>query len=52
MNDPDDWDLPDKRFEWLDGLVDPKFILDSDTGMITMRQGTQDGIYRLNFKVI
>ncbi|XP_026463684.1 LOW QUALITY PROTEIN: DE-cadherin-like [Ctenocephalides felis] len=51
VNDPDDWDLPDKRFEWLDGLVDPKFILDSDTGMITMRQGTQDGIYRLNFKV-
>uniref|UniRef100_A0A6B2E6C1 Putative cadherin egf lag seven-pass g-type receptor n=1 Tax=Phlebotomus kandelakii TaxID=1109342 RepID=A0A6B2E6C1_9DIPT len=48
--DLDDWDLPDKKFYW-EGAEHPRFKLDEDSGMITMRQGTRDGKYHLRFKV-
>lgn len=48
--DLDDWDLPDKKFYW-DGTEHPRFKLDEDNGMITMRQGTREGRYHLRFKV-
>ncbi|XP_035905492.1 neural-cadherin isoform X2 [Anopheles stephensi] len=48
--DLDDWDLPDKKFHW-ESQEHPRFKLDEDTGMITMRQGTRDGRYHLRFKV-
>ncbi|CAG2067313.1 unnamed protein product, partial [Timema podura] len=50
VNDPDDWDLPDKKFYW-EGAEHPRFRLDEDTGMITMRHGTKEGRYHLRFKV-
>jgi len=40
--DLDDWDLPDKKFYW-EGAEHPRFKLNEDSGMITMRHGTQDG---------
>jgi hypothetical protein len=40
--DLDDWDLADKKFYW-DGPEHPRFKLNEDTGMITMRPGTRDG---------
>lgn len=40
--DLDDWDLPDKKFYW-EGAEHPHFKLNEDSGMITMRHGTQDG---------
>ncbi|XP_054284040.1 neural-cadherin isoform X4 [Macrosteles quadrilineatus] len=48
--DLDDWDLPDKKFYW-EGQEHPRFKLNEDSGMITMRQGTQGGRYQLRFKV-
>uniref|UniRef100_A0A1B0GHQ4 Putative cadherin egf lag seven-pass g-type receptor n=1 Tax=Lutzomyia longipalpis TaxID=7200 RepID=A0A1B0GHQ4_LUTLO len=48
--DLDDWDLPDKKFYW-EGAEHPRFKLNEDSGMITMRQGTRDGKYHLRFKV-
>nr|CAD7461382.1 unnamed protein product [Timema tahoe] len=48
--DLDDWDLPDKKFYWKDS-EHPRFRLDEDTGMITMRHGTKEGRYNLKFKV-
>ncbi|KAG8223170.1 hypothetical protein J437_LFUL000336 [Ladona fulva] len=48
--DLDDWDLPDKKFYW-DGTEHPRFRLNEDTGMITMKHGTRDGRYHLRFKV-
>lgn len=50
VDDPDDWDLPDKTFNWHDSY-DQHFSLDPDTGMITMLEGTREGIYNLHFKV-
>nr|CAD7427266.1 unnamed protein product [Timema monikensis] len=50
VNDLDDWDLPDKKFYW-EGVEHPRFKLDEDTGMITMRHGTKEGRYNLEFKV-
>nr|CAD7204937.1 unnamed protein product [Timema douglasi] len=50
VNDLDDWDLPDKKFYW-EGAEHPRFKLDGDTGMITMRHGTKEGRYNLEFKV-
>lgn len=40
--DLDDWDLPDKKFYW-ENAENPRFKIDEDSGMITMRQGTKDG---------
>ncbi|XP_044750155.1 neural-cadherin isoform X5 [Coccinella septempunctata] len=48
--DLDDWDLPDKKFYW-EGPEHPRFKLNEDTGMISMRQNTRDGKYHLKFKV-
>lgn len=53
VNDPDDWDLPDKRFMWLPSYEQrsPYFDVHSSTGMITMKQGTPNGTYMLKFNV-
>lgn len=48
--DKDDWDLPDKKFYW-EGTDHPRFKLNEDTGMISMRYGTPEGKYHLKFKV-
>uniref|UniRef100_A0A182XLI7 DE-cadherin n=1 Tax=Anopheles quadriannulatus TaxID=34691 RepID=A0A182XLI7_ANOQN len=55
VDDPDDWDLPDKTFMWDDATRHQSvdfFDLNRDTGMITMLQGTRGGDYKLNFHVI
>ncbi|XP_033215756.1 DE-cadherin-like isoform X2 [Belonocnema kinseyi] len=49
VKDPDDWDLPDKRFTWIsehDG-----FQLNPETGMITMLSGTTNNTFILKFRV-
>ncbi|XP_043236819.1 neural-cadherin-like isoform X1 [Amphibalanus amphitrite] len=51
VDDPDDWDLPDKTFSWLAGQEYRHFELDRDTGNITMRYGTPNGSYPLQFQV-
>ncbi|RZF43960.1 hypothetical protein LSTR_LSTR006768 [Laodelphax striatellus] len=50
VDDPDDWDLGDKRFTW-DSDPHPYFDLNYETGMITMLQGVRESSYQLNFKV-
>jgi Cadherin cytoplasmic region/Laminin G domain len=52
VDDPDDWDLPDKSFNWKDGVSHPNFALNKDNGMITMVYGTSDGEYHLHFTVV
>jgi len=49
VNDPDDWDLPDKSFDW----VSPRseFQLNTSTGMITLLKGTSNGTFELKFIV-
>ena len=51
MYDKDDWDIPDKTFNWKDGKAHPYFSLNSETGMITMKHGVREGRYFLQFKV-
>lgn len=51
VEDPDDWDLPDKSFAWKDGVPDDRFALNTDNGMITLLQGTPAGEYTLYFTV-
>lgn len=51
VNDPDDWDLPDKTFNWKDNIPDERFSLSSSDGMITLRERTPEGKYTLYFKV-
>ncbi|XP_012537254.1 DE-cadherin isoform X1 [Monomorium pharaonis] len=49
VNDPDDWDLPDKSFDWAsphDG-----FYLNTSTGMITLLSGTSNDTFVLKFIV-
>jgi len=41
--DLDDWDLPDKKFYYYEGSDHVRFKLNEDTGMITMKHGTQEG---------
>ena len=41
--DLDDWDLPDKKFYWADDHENEYFLLDEETGMITLRKGTPNG---------
>ncbi|XP_064079326.1 neural-cadherin-like isoform X1 [Macrobrachium nipponense] len=48
--DLDDWDLPDKKFNWATE-EHPNFKLNEDDGMITMRQATGEGTYFLRFHV-
>nr|CAD7462753.1 unnamed protein product [Timema tahoe] len=50
VEDPDDWDLPDKYFVWKNGNH-PNFDLNSNTGMITMLSHIPDGTYILEFTV-
>ncbi|KAF6207435.1 hypothetical protein GE061_018678 [Apolygus lucorum] len=50
VDDPDDWDLPDKTFLWAK-LPNPHFDLNSKTGMITMLQGTSNQSFLLEFRV-
>ncbi|XP_065207824.1 neural-cadherin isoform X2 [Planococcus citri] len=49
VHDLDDWDLGDKTFHW-DGYEHPYFKLAENTGMISMRPDTRNGIYHLKFK--
>ncbi|XP_063832416.1 DE-cadherin [Ostrinia nubilalis] len=53
VTDPDDWDLPDKRFMWLPSYEkrSPYFDVHRNTGMITMKEGTPNGTYLLTFNV-
>ncbi|XP_044580517.1 DE-cadherin isoform X2 [Cotesia glomerata] len=54
VNDLDDWDLPDKRFSWLEnGDYHKGFSLDEHTGMITMLGSNPwtDGTFLLKFVV-
>ncbi|KAJ8681926.1 hypothetical protein QAD02_017718 [Eretmocerus hayati] len=51
VNDPDDWDLNDKIFSWLNHVQEPGFTLDQNTGMITMLPGTRNGSFLLKFAV-
>ncbi|KAK0157584.1 hypothetical protein PV328_011310 [Microctonus aethiopoides] len=54
VNDPDDWDLPDKHFSWL-GEPNNNFQLNPNTGMIKMRSSNIhnpiNGNYLLKFEV-
>ncbi|XP_032583511.1 putative neural-cadherin 2 isoform X1 [Drosophila sechellia] len=50
VNDPDDWDVPDKKYYW-EVQEHQRFKLDTDTGILTMRAGTRRGRYQLRFKV-
>ncbi|XP_037090978.1 DE-cadherin-like [Pollicipes pollicipes] len=51
VEDPDDWDLPDKTFSWANAQTSGYFELDADTGDITIRYGTPNGSYPLKFQV-
>lgn len=48
--DLDDWDLPDKKFNWASHR-NPNFTLNEDDGMISMKRGTPEGRYFLSFHV-
>lgn len=50
VEDPDDWDLPDKTFDWQNGKQDHRFELTHE-GMIILREGTEEGEYDLYFTV-
>eukprot|EP00095_Tigriopus_kingsejongensis_P004384 maker-scaffold1072_size64607-snap-gene-0.18 protein:Tk04384 transcript:maker-scaffold1072_size64607-snap-gene-0.18-mRNA-1 annotation:"GK18219" len=50
--DKDDWDLPDKTFSWYhDQPQYPYFSLSKENGGITMKSGTPEGKYFLQFRV-
>ncbi|XP_054263289.1 DE-cadherin-like [Macrosteles quadrilineatus] len=51
VEDLDDWDLPDKSFQWEDKNHTNYFDLNDATGMITMLQGTPADSYLLTFLV-
>ncbi|XP_022647325.1 neural-cadherin-like isoform X4 [Varroa destructor] len=51
VEDLDDWDLPDKTFFWENNKEHENFELDTDTGMITMKNVTGGGVYELKFLV-
>jgi hypothetical protein len=50
VNDPDDWDLPYKVFQY-DGFPHENFVLLENGGMIIMNKETTPGNYTLLFKV-
>ncbi|XP_066975574.1 neural-cadherin-like [Macrobrachium rosenbergii] len=50
VHDPDDWDLVDKTFTWAN-KPHQNFLLDEDSGMITMTAATRGGLYFLEFLV-
>lgn len=49
VNDPDDWDLPDKHFAW--ASTHEGFLLNQDTGMITLLPGISNDTFVLKFIV-
>lgn len=51
VEDLDDWDLPDKTFDWFSGHPHTYFNLDSESGYISMKPNTAAGPYQLTFKV-
>lgn len=51
VDDPDDWDLSDKRFYWRQGEPD-KFRLDQDTGTIYMSSAVDWSHLKLEFDVV
>ncbi|XP_072152433.1 DE-cadherin isoform X2 [Bemisia tabaci] len=50
VDDLDDWDLPDKTFNWLNE-PHPYFSLNGTTGMITLKSGFSNESYLLDFLV-
>ncbi|XP_018326960.1 DE-cadherin [Agrilus planipennis] len=50
VDDPDDWDLRDKNFQW-SGFPNENFELNHNNGSIIMKQGTPEGVYDLKFIV-
>ncbi|XP_049835040.1 neural-cadherin-like [Schistocerca gregaria] len=50
VEDPDDWDLPDKKFFW-NTHEHHRFRINEASGMITMKCNTPDGMYNLVFRV-
>lgn len=50
VEDLDDWDLPDKSFIWEGGVAHPAFELNTDDGMITMKN-VSNGEFFLRFNV-
>jgi hypothetical protein len=50
VNDLDDWDLPDKTFNWLTSEP-PDFTLDIENGNINMKPSAQVGTHELKFQV-
>lgn len=51
VEDLDDWDLPDKTFDWVSGYQHPNFNLDNENGLISMKHTTGPGNYQLTFRV-
>ncbi|XP_076295603.1 DE-cadherin isoform X2 [Lasioglossum baleicum] len=51
VNDADDWDLPEKDFQWAPGMSHDGFLLDKNTGMITLLPGTSNDTFFLQFQV-
>lgn len=49
VNDPDDWDLPDKHFAW--ASTHEGFQLNPSTGMIILLSGTSNDTFLLKFLV-
>jgi len=50
VQDADDWDLPDKTFQFA-GQESPYFQVTAFGGFITVNDQTPDGVYRLEFDV-
>ena len=52
VEDKDDWDLPDKQFEWHpETLPSPHFVVTSFGGFITLKKGAPGGLHQLRFRV-
>ena len=51
VEDPDDWDLNDKSFQWYDSTPEDGFSLDPNTGMIRLLSGMKNGTFLLKFTV-
>jgi hypothetical protein len=51
VDDPDDWDLPDKTFAWKDGISDPNFELNTTNGEIKVVGKPKSILYYLQFTV-
>ncbi|ODN00523.1 DE-cadherin [Orchesella cincta] len=51
VEDEDDWDLPDKTFDWQNGIPHTFFNLDHADGYINMKPTATAGTYQLSFKV-